>query len=57
MRIHEIETWVLQIVERVESEQPIEDSRIELKSDWIDPAKAARQLAGHANAAHGDTLL
>ncbi len=57
MRPHEIENWVLQIVERVKARQPIEDSRVELKSAWIKPEKAARQIAGHANSAHGAPVL
>jgi hypothetical protein len=57
MRPHELESWVLQIVGRVESGQPIEDSRVELKAEWPDPKKAARQIAGHANAAHGVPIL
>ena len=57
MRPHEIENWVLQIVERVKVRQPIEDSRVELKSAWIKSEKAARQIAGHANAAHGAPIL
>lgn len=58
MRPHELESWVLSIIDRVEKGQPVEDSRVELKREWLkDPAKAARRLAGHANAAHGETIL
>ncbi len=57
MRPHEIENWVLSIVDRVEHHLPNEDSRVELKSEWIDPQKAARQIAAHANAAGGDPIL
>jgi len=58
MRYHEIENWALAIIERVESRQPIEDSRIELKASWPDdPKKTARQIAGHANAARGEPIL
>ena len=53
----QIENWALQIIERVESKQSIEDSRVELKSKWIDPQKGARRLAGHANAARGEPIL
>lgn len=35
----------------------VEDSRVELKGDWIEPHKAARRLAGHANSARGEPIL
>jgi len=57
MQPSQIENWALQIIERVEAKQPIEDSRVELKSKWIDSQKGARRLAGHANAARGEPIL
>ena len=57
MRPHEIESWVLDVAERVKKRQPVEDVRVELKSEWIDAKKAARRMAGHANAAHGAPIL
>jgi hypothetical protein len=57
MRSHEIENWSLSIIDRVLKRQPIEDSRVELKSNWIPAKKAARQIAGHANAARGEPIL
>jgi len=58
MKAHQIENWALRVVDRVEGHQPIEDSRIELKSIWpTDFAKAARRIAGHANAARGEPVL
>jgi len=58
MRQNDIENWALSIIERVESKQPVEDSRVELKSEWPkDHNKAARQIAGHANAARGQPIL
>lgn len=57
MRKTDIEFWALRIIDRVEKGQPVEDSRVELKADWIEPSKAARRIAGHANAAHGETIL
>lgn len=57
MRQNELEEWVLRIAKRVNNNEPIEDSRIELKATWIDPIKAARRIAGHANAAHGEDIL
>jgi hypothetical protein len=57
MRKHEIENWVLRVVDQVKAGQPNEDSRVELKTDWLKPDKAAWQIAGHANAARGDLIL
>lgn len=58
MRTHEIENWALSIIDRLLQRQPIEDSRVELKSEWPeDTKKAARQIAGHANAARGEPIL
>ncbi len=57
MKAHQIESWALSIIERVEAGQPIEDSRVELKSEWIPAEKAARRIAGHANAASGAPIL
>jgi len=57
MRAHEIEDWTLRVIEQVESGQPNEDYRVELKGEWPDARKAARQIAGHANAAHGEPVL
>lgn len=57
MRSHEIESWALRILDRVKSGQPIEDNRVELKTDWKDSERIARQLAGHANAARDEPIL
>ncbi len=57
MRKTDIEFWALSIIERVEKRQLVEDSRVELKADWIESAKAARRIAGHANSAHGEVIL
>lgn len=57
MRLIEIENWALSIIQQVISNQPNEDSRVELKTTWIKPYKAARQIAGHANSSHGDPIL
>jgi hypothetical protein len=45
------------VVERVKSSQPIEDARVELKAQWPAAEKAARRIAGHANAARGGPIL
>ncbi|MCL4262233.1 MAG: hypothetical protein KJ069_03425 [Anaerolineae bacterium] len=57
MRSHEIEAWALKLVDQVKNGQPIEDARVELKADWPDARKAARRIAGHANAARGVSIL
>jgi hypothetical protein len=58
MRPNDIENWALEVIERVLTRQPVEDSRIELKSEWPkDHHKAARQIAGQANSARGEPIL
>jgi hypothetical protein len=58
MRPHEIESWALSIIDRLVQDQPVEDSRVELKAEWPrEPARAARRLAGHANAARQESIL
>ena len=57
MSPEQLEAWVLSIVDRVRARQPIEDDRVELKADWPDSAKAARRVAGHANASRGTAVL
>jgi hypothetical protein len=57
MRSAQIEAWVLSIIERVENRQPIEDFRVELKAQWPIAKDAARQIAGHANAARSEQIL
>jgi hypothetical protein len=49
--------WARAIIKAALSNQPIEDSRVELKSTWIEPDKAAHRLGAHANAARGDKIL
>ncbi len=57
MKRHELEAWVLELVDRALDGQPIEDDRVELKSDVIDSVRAARRLAAHANTAGGAEIL
>lgn len=58
MRNHEIEAWAYSILERIRNNQPIEDSRVELKAEWPkDISKAARRIAGHGNAVEGPHFL
>jgi hypothetical protein len=57
MRKHEIESWALSVIDRVRSGAANEDSRVELKREWIAPDRAARRLAAHANSALGEPIL
>jgi len=58
MKPTEIEGWALSVINRALAGQPVEDARVELKSKWPDNAHgAARRIAGHANAAHGEPIL
>lgn len=58
MKPSEIESWAYMVIERVQGGQPVEDARVELKSEWPkDEHAAARRLAGHANSAHGEPIL
>lgn len=52
-----LEARVLDIVERVTGGGRVDDDLVECKSGWIEPTKAARRLAGHANAGRGDDIL
>jgi hypothetical protein len=53
----QVEAWVLAIADAVAEGRRVEDARVELKAEWPEPRKAARRLAGHANAARGDPIL
>jgi hypothetical protein len=58
----EIESWALQVVDRLTSGQQLEDRRVELKREWPKPEqgkyfRTARQLAGLANANHPNSVL
>ncbi len=58
MKKQEIEFKVLDIIERLEKGQPIEDDTVELKSEWPkDHFRAARRIAAHANSARGEPIL
>lgn len=58
MKIHEIESWAYKIISLVEKTKPIEDNRVELKSEWpTDIKKTARQIAAHANSVHYAPIL
>lgn len=57
MTSQEIELWAREIIEVVLGGSTSEDSRVELKAEWYDAEKAARQLAAHANSARGQFIL
>jgi hypothetical protein len=59
MESHEIEVWARKVIAAIKQGQANEDSRVEIKAVWPidDINKAARRLAGHANAARGQTIM
>jgi hypothetical protein len=58
MKKQEIEFKVLDIIERLEKGQPIEDDTVELKAEWPrDHFRAARRIAAHANSARGEPIM
>jgi hypothetical protein len=57
MNSRQIESWALRVIDCVKKGQPNEDFLVELKRDWIEKEKAARRIAGHANAARGENIL
>lgn len=56
MTKQEIEALVLSVTDRVLKGMKVEDSLIECKGEWPEPTKA-RQLAAHANSAHGEQIV
>jgi hypothetical protein len=62
MDTSEIEAWTLEVVDRMKAGAQLEDRRVELKRQWptppdVDYPRAARQLAGLANANHPEPVL
>jgi hypothetical protein len=59
MTPREIEAWAIRVIESVEAGNSVEETtRVELKAQWPDDVnKAARQIAGQANAARGDPMF
>lgn len=54
----DFENKVRRIISAIEEGKPAEDTLVEIKSEWIKESdKAARRLAGHANAAKGEPLI
>ena len=56
---HELEVFVGNILHAVERGHQVEDdARVELKREWpTDRSRAARRIAGHANAAEGREII
>jgi hypothetical protein len=57
MKPRQIEAWALRIIDSVAAKKPIEDSQVELKREWLEAKKAARRIAGHANASQSEPIL
>jgi hypothetical protein len=54
----QLEHRVLLILDRLRAKEPTEDLRVEIKTEWpTDISRAARRIAGHANAARGEPIL
>lgn len=54
--IDPLEAWTAGLISRARSQGPLEDAFLELKATWSEPKRAARQLAGHANASSEDRI-
>jgi glyoxylase-like metal-dependent hydrolase (beta-lactamase superfamily II) len=53
-----LEGWAHEVIERVAKRALVgEDDLIEFKREWIEPHRAARRIAAHANAARGHEIL
>ena len=62
MDTSDIEAWAFEVVRRLKMGAQLEDRRVEVKREWPKPeagsyAKAARRLAGLANANHPENVL
>jgi hypothetical protein len=57
MHSADIEATIRDVLGRIDRDEHIEDSWVELKSTWIDPQKAARRIAAQANAGRGAPVV
>jgi hypothetical protein len=59
LRPQQLEARVIELVDLVLAGKRIEDDLVECKGQWPDPQRrsSTRQLAGHANKAHGEPIL
>ncbi|MCC6349680.1 MAG: hypothetical protein IT347_08840 [Candidatus Eisenbacteria bacterium] len=53
----QIEAWALAVIDDSRAGRRVEDDRVELKESFVEPAKAARRIAGLANAARTEPFL
>lgn len=58
MRRADLEYWATSVLDQVATKQRIENTFVECKLEWpVEFLMTARQLAAHANAAHGEPIL
>jgi hypothetical protein len=57
MKKYEIEQWARRLIESLQKDGNFEDSFADIKGQLPDPRKAARQIAGLANAAQWESAL
>lgn len=57
MNTQQLHTFLQPFIKAILDGRPVEDTRIEIKSVWIDDLQAARRLAGHANASRGEPVI
>lgn len=53
----QIEAWALAVIDQSRAGRRVEDDRVELKESFMDAVKAARRIAGLANAARTEPFL
>ena len=53
----QIEEWALTVIDHSRAGRRVEDDWVELKESFLEPAKAARRIAGMANAARTEPFL
>lgn len=57
MNTQQLQILLQPIIKAILDGRPVEDTRIEVKSVWIDHSPAAHRLAGHANASRGEPII
>jgi hypothetical protein len=57
MTKQQIESWAIDVLDKVRTGKKVDDPLVEMRHDWPEPAVAARLIAGHANMARGQTIL
>lgn len=51
------EDRALKAIDRAIRRDPVEDTLVEMKRQWLDPHEMARHIAGQANAARGEEIM